>query len=125
MKPWFDKLKMLQDETGLSLVESVVAVAIIGTAVVALVAALSTGSIAVNSLEEQVVAQRLATSQLESIKGSPYNTTYPVIDTPTGYAISVGISSIPDADPDIQKITVAISHEGADVLSIENYKANR
>ena len=115
----------VQDQRGLGLVESLVAVAIIGVAVVAFVMALSAGSIAVREGDQEVVAQRLARTQLEYIKSCPYDTAYSTVDEPESYAISVGVGSIPDTDTDIQKITVTISREGEDVLTVEDYKVNR
>ncbi len=118
----------VQDERGLSLVESLVAVAILGIAAVAFVVALSTGSIAVREEYQEAVAQSLVRTQLEYIKGYSYDpsaTTYPTVDTPEGYTISVGVSSIPDTDTDIQKIAVTISREGEDILIVEDYKVNR
>ncbi len=119
-----------QDERGLGLIESMVAVAVLGTAVVAFVTALSTGSTAVRESEYETIAQRLAQAELENIKSYTYNPeaiTYSTddVDTPEGYSISVAVSSIPDTDTDIQKITVAVSLAGEDILTVENYKVNR
>jgi len=117
-----------RQEKGLGIVDSLVAVAILGLAASSFVTALSTGSIAVHEEEVELIAQRLARNQLEYIKSYPYDpgaSTYPTVDAPDGYSISVGVSSIPDTDDDIQKITVTISRDGQDILSVENYKVNR
>ena len=117
-----------QDQRGLGLVETLVAVAILGTSVVAFVVALSAGSIAVGEQGEEVVAQSLVQTQLEYTKSYPYDpeaTTYPTVDTPEGYTISVGVASIPDTDTDIQKITVTVSRDGEDLLTVADYKVNR
>ena len=128
---WLARLRVrAQGERGLGLIESMVAVAVLGTAVVAFVTALSTGSIAVRESEYETIAQRLAQAELENIKSYTYNpeaTTYSTddVDTPEGYSISVAVSSIPGTDTDIQKITVAVSLAGEDILPFENYKVNR
>ncbi len=124
---WLARVKVrIQDQRGLGLVESLAAVAILGTAVVAFVVALSAGSIAVREQDQQVVAQSLVRTQLEYIKGLSYDiTSYPTVDTLEGYTISVEVASIPDTDADIQKITVTISRDGEDLLSVEDYKVNR
>ena len=117
-----------QDQRGLSLVETLVAVAILGTSEVAFVVALAAGSIAVGEQDEEVVAQSLALTQLEYTKSRPYDpeaTTYPTVDTPEGYAISVGVASIPDTDTDIQKITVTILRESENIITVADYKVNR
>ncbi|MFC1914157.1 hypothetical protein ACFLXF_02670 [Chloroflexota bacterium] len=125
---WLGKLQWHRDERGIALVESLVAVAILGTAVVTLIISMATGSIAIRETDEEVVVQSLARTQLEYIKGYAYDpdaTTYPTVSTPPGYTISVGVSSTPDADPDIQKVTANISREGTPILTIEDYKVNR
>ncbi len=128
IKQWFGKLRVLQDERGLSLVESLIAVAIVGTTAVVFVVALSTGSIAVRENNQEVVAQSLARTQLEYTKGYPYDpipASYPTVNATAGYAISVNVTATPDTDTDIQKITVTISREGEDILTVVDYKVNR
>lgn len=128
IKQWLGKPKVIQGERGLSLAESIVAVAISGVVVVAFVVALSTGSLAVREGDREVVAQRLARTQLEYIKSSPYDpegTTYPTVDEPEGYTVSFDVDSIPNTDADIQKITVTISQDGEGILTVEDYKVNR
>ena len=115
----------LEGEGGMSLTEVVVAVGIMGVAVVAFVSALSTGSIAVREGEQEVVSQRLVQTQLEYIKGCPYNTSYSTVAAPEGYMISVAVGSTPDNDTDIQKISVTVFRDGDDVLTVEDYKVNR
>jgi type II secretory pathway pseudopilin PulG len=117
-----------RDQTGLSLVETLVAVAILGTSVVAFLVALSAGSIAVGKQDEEVVAQGLVQTQLEYTKSYTYDpeaTTYPTVDAPEGYAISVDVDSIPDTGNDMQKITVTISRESENLITVEGYKVNR
>jgi len=133
----------VQDERGLGLVESVVAVAILGVVVVAFALALSAGSIAAREAKQEAVAQSLARAQLEYVKCYPYNpeaTTYPKVDIydetynpnpvtrPEGYEISsVGVASVPGTggDTDIQKITVTISLDGEEILEVSAYKVKR
>ena len=127
IKQWLGKAKVwVQDETGLGLVQSLAAVAILGVAVVAFVAALSTGSIAVREGDQEAMAQSLVRTQLEYIKNYPYATTYPKVAEPEGYDISIEVSSLPDTDTDIQKVTVTISRDdGEEILTVEDYKVNR
>ena len=128
MKTIKQRLKRVQDQRGLGLVETLVAVAILGTSVVAFVAALSAGSIAVGEQDEEVVTQSLARSQLEYTKSYTYDlgaTTYPTIVVPTGYSLSVVVSSVPGTDTNMQKIIVTVSREGQAVLTVSDYKVNR
>lgn len=125
---WLRNSRAAQDEKGLGLLESLVAVAVLGVVVVAFVVALSAALIAVREGEQRVVAQRLVRNQLEYIKGYAYDpeaTTYPAVDSVEGYNISVDVGPIPDADADIQKITVTISQDGENILKVEDYKLNR
>jgi type II secretory pathway pseudopilin PulG len=123
------KIKVwIRDERGLGLVESLAAVAVLGVTVVAFVVALSTGSIAVRESDQEAVAQSLVRSQLEYIKNYPYDpaaTTYPKVAELEGYDISVEVSPIPDTDTDIQQVTVTISRDGEEILTVEDYKVNR
>jgi len=117
-----------QDQRGLGLVETLVAVAILGTSVIAFIAALSTGSIAVGQHDEEVVAQSLAQAQLEYTKSYAYNagaSTYPAIAAPEGYTISANVSPVPNTDDDIQKITATVLRDGESILIVEDYKVNR
>jgi len=125
---WLNKLKVFRDEEGLTLVESLIAVAIVGVALVAFAVALSTGSIAVWESDQEVTVQSLARTQMEYIKGYPYDpdaTTYPTVNTTDNYSISVAVSSTPDADTNIQKVTANISRDGQVLLTVEDYKVNR
>jgi type II secretory pathway pseudopilin PulG len=126
---WLIKLNVFKDETGLALVESLITIAVIGVALVAFVVAMSTGALAVSESDQEVTAQSLARTQMEYIKGYPYDpvaTTYPVIDTTDNYSISVAVTLVPDADDDnIQKVTATISRDAQALLIIEDYKVKR
>ena len=143
IKRWFRRIKTrLQDETGIGLVETLAAVAILGIAATSFVLSLSTGAIAVREDDQIVAAQSLAHTQLEYVKNYPYDpeaTTYPYVYTydedynpnpitlPEGYSMSAVVSSITQAggDPDIQKITVTVSKDGVELLAVEDYKVRR
>ncbi|MBA7660587.1 hypothetical protein ES703_68590 [subsurface metagenome] len=136
---WLRKVKGWgRDQRGVGLVESLVAVAILGITVVAFVMALSSGAVAVREGNQQLVAQSLVRTQLEYIKPQDYiptadydpdnpDASYDTVYTPEGYDILVEVDSIPDTDTDtdIQRITVTISRGGEDILTIEDYKVNR
>ena len=125
---WLTTLKAFKDEGGISLVEAIVTIAIIGVALVAFSIALSTGSLAVNESDQEVTAQSLARTQMEFIKGYPYDpyaATYPAVDTTDNYSISVAVTPVPDADVNIQKVTATISRDAVVLLTVEDYKVNR
>jgi type II secretory pathway pseudopilin PulG len=118
----------VKGQIGLGLVETLVAVAVLGTSVVAFISGLSAGSLAIREQDRTMVAQGLAQTQLEYTKSYAYNagaSTYPTVSAPPGYSISVGVSAVPNTDTNMQKITVTVSREDAATVTIEGYKANR
>jgi Tfp pilus assembly protein PilV len=120
--------RLHQGQRGLGLAETLVAVAILGTAVTAFIAALSAASIAVGAQDEDTTAQALASSQLEYTKSYTYDAgaaSYPSLSTPEGYELTVAVSPVPGTDTDIQKITVTVSRDDQDVLTVADYKVNR
>ena len=117
-----------RDQKGLGLVETLVAVAILGTSVVAFAAGLAAGSLSVREQDEIAVAQGLAQTQMEYTKSyafSPGAVTYPAVAAPPGYSLSIGVSAVPGADTHIQKISVTVSRDGSDVLTVRGYKVDR
>jgi type II secretory pathway pseudopilin PulG len=125
---WLIRLNIFKDETGLTLVESLITIAVIGVALVAFVVAMSTGALAVSESDQEVTAQSLARTQMEYIKGYPYDpvaTTYPTINITDNYSISVAVTSVPDADDNIQKVTATISRDAEALLTVEDYKVKR
>lgn len=115
-------------QEGVGLVETLVAVAILGVTLVTLLAAISTGSIGVATTEERVTAENLARSQLEYAKSQSYLTapaSYATVTPPVGYTVSAEATSIPEGDSSIQKITVTVTRDGDTLLTTEGYKVDR
>jgi type II secretory pathway pseudopilin PulG len=122
------RIARIQDQRGIGLVETLVAVAVLGTAVVAFVVSLSAGSLAVNEQAKETVAQNLAQSQLEYTKNYPYNpaaATYPAVTPPTGYTITISVNAVAGTDSNMQKITVNVLKAGSSVFLVSDYKVNR
>lgn len=118
----------LNSQRGIGIVETLVAVAILGTSVVAFVVSLSTGSLAVNELDQETMAQSLAQTQLEYTKNYafiPGAVSYPVLDVPDTYSIYIGVQAVPGADTNIQKITVTVQKDSVSILTVSDYKVNR
>ena len=115
-------------QRGIGLAETLAAVAILGTAVVAFATGLATGSIAVGEHDGQATAQGLAQSQMEYTKSYAYNpgaATYPLLAAPEGYSVNVSVGAAPGGDTDIQKVTVTVSRGGEEIIKVEDYKVNR
>jgi type II secretory pathway pseudopilin PulG len=112
----------------MSLLEALVAIAMLGGIIVVMVFAMSGGILAVGENAEEVSAQELARSQMEYIKSCVYDpdaTTYPTVDMPNDYGISVGVENVPYTNTDIQKVTANISRGGDLVMTVTDYKVNR
>ena len=83
--------KLRCGEEGVGLVETLIAVAILGLALTTLLSAVSTGSLATSRSEERVTAENMARSQLEYTKSLPYQpppASYAAVTpSPGGYAV--------------------------------------
>ncbi len=115
-------------QDGVGLVETLVAVAILGVTLVTLLAAISTGSIGVAITEERVTAENLARSQLEYTKSQAYLTapaSYATVTPTVGYTVSVEETSIPEGDSSVQKITVTVARDGDTLMTVEDFKVDR
>ncbi len=124
------KLNNKQRQTqqkGFGLAETLVSVAILGTAVVAFIAALSTGIIGTGEYEQEVTAQQLVQNQLESIKSQSFlvSGAYTKVSVPSGYTLNVVSGAVPGGDMNIQKITVTVLRDGVNILQASGYKVNR
>jgi Tfp pilus assembly protein PilV len=114
-------------QKGIGLVETLIAVAILGTAVVTFITALSTGVISVGENDQETIAQRLAQSQVEYTKNLAFSPTgvYGAITAPAGYTLTITSTSVAGTDTNIQKITVTVLHNSNSVLVVSDYKVNR
>jgi type II secretory pathway pseudopilin PulG len=116
------------NQKGIGLVETLVAVAILGTSVAAFVVSLSTGSLTANELNRETIAQGLAQTQMEYTKNDafvPGAVTYPKLPFPDTYEVLVDVVDVPGTDTNMQKIIVTVRKDGGDILTITNYKVNR
>lgn len=115
-------------ESGMTLLEGLVAIAILGTGVLTMIFAMSGGALAVKENGEEATLQNLARSQMEYIKDLAYNpaaTTYPAISAPDSYSISIAVTAVPGANTNIQKVTANISRLGTVRMTVTDYKVNR
>jgi len=126
LKPLKKAVKLSGNQHGFGLVETLVAVAILGLTAAAFLTSLSTGSAATRINRESAIARWLAGEQLEAIRASEYDASgvsYRTVEQPEGY--SVDIDTAPAGGSGIQKVTVTISHEGELLLTLSDYKVNR
>jgi Tfp pilus assembly protein PilV len=113
---------------GMSMLEALISVALLGGGVITMVFVMSGGALAVGENEQEATLQNIARSQMEYIKTYPYNvsaTTYPAVSAPGGYSISIGVTAVPGTNADIQKVTANISRGGTVLMTLTDYKVNR
>ena len=141
-----ERLRFLQGQRGISLLEVLVAAAILAAIGVSLLTALDTNARATRQLDEKVVATNLATAYFEAIKAAPYDITEPYYDDvvagitiPPQYIMDVNIQFSSDgASGDgidwvdayngetIQKVSITVSRDGGGhVLTICTFKTKR
>ena len=120
-------------ESGVTFLETVVALAILGLIAVTFLNGLTTASKSTFIADEQTTAESLAQSQMEWVKhvGYSYNaTTYSPGAMPAGkdyinYSVMITASPLHDPDDGIQKIIVSVKHSDEGVIKLEGYKVDR
>jgi len=122
-------ITVIGDQKGASLVEVLIALAILGIAIVAFLGAISTESIGVGTVDERVTVENLVRSQMEYTKSQEYLTapvSYDTVAPPSAdFTITAEATTIPGADDNIQKITVTVSRNGEVLVVKEDFKVNR
>ena len=127
----------MEREKGFSLLEVMLAIALMGIIAVAFLGALATGSKAIFIADERATAESIARSQMEDIKKQVYDDTLPIeysllLGIPANYSITVTAQRLdrdvppnPTDDDGIQQIIVTVSHNTKQVLTLEDYKVDR
>jgi prepilin-type N-terminal cleavage/methylation domain-containing protein len=118
----------LRSEAGFGLVESLVALAILGSALVVFLGGMSTGLLSTSQSDRLSTAHELARSQMEFTKADAYDApphTYAPVAAPAGYTVTSEAAAVSGADAEIELITVRVTHGGSVVYSLEGYKVHR
>jgi len=134
----------MKNEKGFSLVEVLLAMALMGVVAVAFLSGLSSASKSIVFADERATAESLARSQMEYVKNQGYDAIndppqYSLIPIPTGYAIEffppperLDLEGDGVLDDDgMQKITVTVYFPSYDAehpdkkITLEGYKINR
>ncbi len=118
--------RILGGEKGVSLVETLIAIGLLGIIGGSLMSGMMGIYKATPIVSEQDIGKRLAQSQLETILEMPYALSYSPVPIPSIYpGYTAGISTDPFRDSNIEKITVTITHNDKEVATLETYKINR
>lgn len=121
-------MRILKSQKGFTLLEVLVAVAIVGITAVFFFMGFTTSSKSTFIIDERETAKNLAESQLENVKDQDYAVSYNassgLLDEYPGYSANISVSAVASRDGNIQKITVTITHQGKEVTSLEGYKVN-
>ena len=139
------------NEAGVSLIETLMALALLGLIGAAFLSGLFTASKATLLADEQATAESLARSAMEDVKkqnyidysANPHDVydVYELITPPAGSGYSIDFTAVPfdpatglsydetggvfDHDQGIQKIMVTVERGDKSVLTVEDYKVYR
>ncbi len=123
----------IRRESGITFMETVIALAILGAVSVSFLNGLTTASKSVLIADEHSTAESLAQSQLEWVKNAGYSynaTSYSAVPIPGGkdyqqYSAAILAEPLHTPDDGIQKITVTVQRSGKDIFILEGYKVDR
>ncbi len=112
----------LWSEKGLSLLETLIATAILAFALTSLTLAASTGMLTIGKVTRTGTIVDVARAQMEYVKRQPYASSYAIQPSPEPYTTTVAASSVVTG---LQTITVTVYSEGNQLFYLEGLKANR
>ncbi len=122
-------LAVAVDAKAALLVETVIAVTVFVTVITISMVGISTAHKVSARTERQAIAENIARNQMEyvfSLDYVPPPTPYPATTTPAGYNATIQSAYLADFvdDPDIERITVEVTRNGEEVLSLETLRTN-
>jgi prepilin-type N-terminal cleavage/methylation domain-containing protein len=122
---------------GFSMLEVVIAIALLGIIAVSVLSALQTATLALITADRRATAESLARTQMEYVRysqyegdpeeGPPQYGLDPAIELPPDFsvvttAIRLNKDENPNDDDGIQQITVTVSHQDRVIVTLEDYK---
>ncbi|MBN2074452.1 MAG: type II secretion system protein [Dehalococcoidales bacterium] len=124
------KSLLKNSQSGMTLIESIVAIAILSAISVVFLGGLVVSSKGTLESDEQATAESVARCQMEWVQGSTYvdNATQYIpmnldnFNDYVGYSANISAEPLHSPDDGIQKVTITVFHNGNWVMSIEGYK---
>ena len=119
----------MKKRKGLSLIEVLVAVAILGIFGVALLAALSSSTRVAIKTDSYETGRDLAVAQMEYVKKSGWDGTSYAPDStilPAGWGADISVANLQteNGNATLQQITVVVSQNGNEVTRLQDYKVS-
>lgn len=122
----------MKGEKGFTIIETLVALALLGIIAVAFLSGVATASKASSIANERAIAESLVRSEAEYVKSCAYQDSaseYPVdpsLTVPDSWIVPPPVVGLVHATDDgIQEVTVTAEHNGEEVLSLKIYKVYR
>ncbi len=120
-------------ETGIALLETLVALAVLGATAVVFLGGLLTTTKVMSQTDEQSTAASLAQRQIEWVKAATYvygASEYSLAPMPDSsdylnYSVTVTAEPLRTPDDGIQRITVSVIRSGEPVFRLQSYKVDR
>ena len=112
---------------GFTLIEILIALALFAIIGVVFANGLATASRATITADVRTNAESLARTEMEYIKNLGYADNY-TVEIPAQYQeggyeiLPIGVEELADG---LQKITVTVTHEGREIITLEGYKVSR
>jgi type II secretory pathway pseudopilin PulG len=110
------------------MIEMMLAVAIVGTAMLATVSAFSTAAKTSKFVQETTTAEWIAISQIELIRVAAFQVApgvYASVSAPAGYSVSNATSAVIGGDANIQIVTVTVDRGTDQIYVTSALKVNR
>lgn len=111
---------------GNMLLEAAVAIAIIGTVGTALLVGIQTAHSSGERTEYQASAENIGRNQIEDVFNQVYlppPATYPSISVPSLYSVSANATVYVAGESDVEKLTVLVTFDGRNILTLETLMA--
>jgi prepilin-type N-terminal cleavage/methylation domain-containing protein len=114
-----------KSQKGFSLIEVLIATALLAILSVAILGALGSASKILISTDTSETAKDLAVAQMERIKSAPYNSTYTIdsslFPTASGYSANITVQPV-KPDSSLQKVTISVFQAGNSVYTLTDYR---